>query len=192
MTVLEDIKGQMTAKRALAVAWAGNHTIMLAGPRGTGKASLRDAFFMTHATIMDTCACGNYNSVGKLCTCNERFLTRWRLRFIREAAKHDITVECPEVPTKYLMDTSKGETLCLIEQRVTRAVEFGVLHTSVKLGDTAGRLIEMASRRMAFTPGDYDAVIRVGRTIANMDQSPELQAKHLAEACQYRNLQRSL
>ena len=86
MTALEDIKGQMTAKRALTIAWAGNHTIMLAGPRGTGKASLASAFFMTHATIMDTCACGNSGSVGKLCTCNERFLTRWRLRFLREAA----------------------------------------------------------------------------------------------------------
>jgi magnesium chelatase family protein len=192
MTALEDIKGQSVAKRALAVAWAGNHTIMLTGPRGTGKASLRDIFFMTHTTVMDTCACGNYNAVGKLCTCNERFLTRWRLRFLRAASRHDITVECPEVPTKYLMDTNKGETLCLVETRVSRAVEFSLTHKLVKLGDTASRLLEMASRRMAFTPGDYDAVIRVGRTIANMDQSDELQAKHLAEAIQYRSLQRQI
>jgi magnesium chelatase family protein len=187
---LEDIKGQQTAKRALTIAWAGGHSILLTGPRGTGKASLRDAVSETHATVMDSCACGNFTAVGKLCTCNERFLYRWRQRFARTANQHDITIECPEVPAKYLMDSSKGETLSEIEARVIRAREFAVDHTSLKLGDTAARLMEMASRRMAFTPGDYNAALRVGRTVANMDQSAELQAKHLAEACQYRSLQR--
>ena len=57
------------------------------------------------------------------------------------------------------MDMSKGETLCLIERRVTRA-QWKSEHSIPRLaGDAASRLMEMASRRMAFTPCDYDAVI---------------------------------
>jgi magnesium chelatase family protein len=59
------------------------------------------------------------------------------------------------------------------------------------LDDTGERTLEMAMRRMNLSARAHDRLLRVARTIADLDQSPNVAAKHLAEAVQFRNLDRN-
>jgi magnesium chelatase family protein len=59
------------------------------------------------------------------------------------------------------------------------------------LDDAGERTLEMAVRRMGLSARAHDRVLRVARTVADLDQSPAVTAKHLAEAVQYRSLDRN-
>jgi magnesium chelatase family protein len=59
------------------------------------------------------------------------------------------------------------------------------------LDDAGERTLEMAVRRMGFSARAHDRILKVARTIADLDDSPSVSAKHLAEAVQYRSLDRN-
>ena len=59
------------------------------------------------------------------------------------------------------------------------------------LDDAGERTLEMAVRRMGFLARAHDRALKVARTITDLDQSPNVSAKHLAEAVQYRSLDRN-
>jgi magnesium chelatase family protein len=59
------------------------------------------------------------------------------------------------------------------------------------LDDAGERTLEMAVRRMGLSARAHDRVLKVARTIAELDQSPSVTAKHVAEAVQYRSLDRN-
>ena len=65
------------------------------------------------------------------------------------------------------------------------------LRTLCALDESAERTLEMAVRRMNLSARAHDRVLRVARTIADLDHSPTVAAKHLAEAVQCRNLDRN-
>lgn len=189
---LDEVKGQTTAKRALEVAWVGGHDVLLWGPRGAGKTTLIEAFSEVNAIEMDTCACGNSYSIVMDCTCQPRMLARWENRFVRLAAKTDIVLEVPPVPVKEMQASYRGCTLAQVTARVVASKAFSALNASTKLDDVGQRVMEMAARRMSFTVGEYETIIRVARTIASMDQSVHLMGKHVAEAIQYKTLSRHI
>lgn len=186
--------GQPVAVRAMTVALTGNHSILLWGPRGVGKDTIRRAF--PHdayiRNVMDSCPCGNYSSIVKECTCNEVQLRRWSNRFHREVAHHDINVEVPPVTAKEMLNSQPWVFDEVVAKRVAAARAFGQTHTSAVRDEMGNRLMEMAVRRMSLTVGQLAAAVRVARTIANLNGSPLLQAKHLAEAVQYQTLGRMM
>jgi magnesium chelatase family protein len=59
------------------------------------------------------------------------------------------------------------------------------------LGESGERTLEMAVRRMGFSARAHDRILKVARTIADLDESPNVKAKHVAEAVQYRSLDRN-
>ena len=116
-------------------------------------------------------------------------MSRWLRRMERTARGFDLVIEVCPVPMKELMRplTAEDERAdAWRTERIARALAFGQTHRSVALTDeVAARTMEMAARRLSFTAGQYAAILRAARAVANLDQSERLQARHVAEAVQY-------
>ena len=113
-------------------------------------------------------------------------------------------IEVPAVPYKELRTKADGHSSAQIRDRVEEARETqrqrgfynsqippSQLRTLCALDDSGERTLEMAVRRMNLSARAHDRVVRVARTIADLDHSPTVSAKHLAEAVQCRNLDRN-
>ena len=72
-----------------------------------------------------------------------------------------------------------------------RACRRGMIRKHCALDDAGERTLEMAVRRMGLSARAHDRILKVARTIADLDESPNVAAKHLAEAVQYRSLDRN-
>jgi magnesium chelatase family protein len=116
----------------------------------------------------------------------------------------DIHVEIPSVPFKELRGNSSAESSAEIRVRVEQARlvqrERGFYNSRMTardvrkvcaLDDAGERTLEMAVRRMGLSARAHDRILKVARTIADLDESAAVTAKHLAEAVQYRSLDRN-
>ena len=66
-----------------------------------------------------------------------------------------------------------------------------MLRKQCTLDDTGERTLELAMRRMSLSARAHDRILKVARTIADLDNSESVTAKHVAEAIQYRSLDRN-
>lgn len=183
-----EIKGQSVAKRAFEVASVGELGVLLIGPLGSSKSTIRGAFPNVRSAERETCVCGHHHDVRQECTCKPESLKRWLRRLERTARDYEIVLEgCPvtarDMISQRAPDPQKDGWM---HTRIAEARTFGETHTSVELkDDSAIRMVEMAMRRLQLTYGQYNAMLKVARAIANLDGSELLKAKHVAEAIQY-------
>jgi magnesium chelatase family protein len=116
----------------------------------------------------------------------------------------DLHIGVPAVPYKELRSKSDGVSSTEIRERVEQARETqrargfynaqippAQLRTLCALDETGERTLEMAVRRMNLSARAHDRVLRVARTVADLDGAEHVSAKHLAEAVQFRNLDRN-
>ena len=116
----------------------------------------------------------------------------------------DIHVEVPAVPYKELRGNTAAECSDDIRGRVERAralqqargyynaqLPSRLIRKLCALDDAGERTLEMAVRRMGFSARAHDRILKVARTIADIDESVNVSAKHVAEAVQYRSLDRN-
>jgi magnesium chelatase family protein len=116
----------------------------------------------------------------------------------------DLHIEVPALPYKELRGKTDGQTSAHIRERVEAAREVqrqrgyynsqippSQLRSICALDESGERTLEMAVRRMNLSARAHDRVLRVARTIADLDHAESVSAKHLAEAVQCRNLDRS-
>lgn len=116
----------------------------------------------------------------------------------------DLHVEVPAVAYKEMRAEEQGSSSAEMRARVerARAVQHGRGHYNAQLPprllrrcallDEAGeRTLEMAVRRLGLSARAHDRVLKVARTIADLDHAPAVAAKHVAEAVQYRSLDRN-
>ena len=113
-------------------------------------------------------------------------------------------MEVPAVPYKELRAKDSGTGSAEMRDRVARArttqsergfynahIPARLLRKFCALDDAGKRTLEMAVRKMGLSARAHDRILKVSRTIADLDRSECVSAKHLAEAVQYRSLDRN-
>jgi predicted ATPase with chaperone activity len=175
------IKGNEMAKRALLVAVAGNHSILFVGPHGVGKSMLRAAAleFNHHKTFESlTCECGFSHD-----PCNECHCTPAKIKRVRGKWPHtDIWVEVPRVPEREMQSKLNGTGKAHFQGQLDRMAHF----TDLTLDQHSSNLLKCAVSELGLTPEERDTVVRVARTIANLDDYKEIRVEHVSEAINYR------
>ena len=115
----------------------------------------------------------------------------------------DLHIEVPSVAYKELRGKDDGATSAEIRARVikVRSVQQARGHYNANiptrlirkycaLDEPGERVLEMAVRRLGLSARAHDRILKVARTIADLDEAEAISAKHLAEAVQYRSLDR--
>jgi magnesium chelatase family protein len=154
---------------------------------------------------MNPCPCGFYGDSTRECRCTPGIIQRYLAKVSGPLLDRiDLHIEVPAVPYKELRSKSDGVSSTEIRERVEQARETqrargfynaqippAQLRTLCALDETGERTLEMAVRRMNLSARAHDRVLRVARTIADLDGAEHVSAKHLAEAVQFRNLDRN-
>jgi magnesium chelatase family protein len=154
---------------------------------------------------MNPCPCGFYGDSTRECRCTPGIIQRYLAKVSGPLLDRiDLHIEVPAVPYKELRGKTDGQSSAQIRERVekarTRQRERGFynsqiapsqLRTLCALDDSGERTLETAVRRMNLSARAHDRVLRVAQTVADLDHSSTVSAKHLAEAVQFRNLDRN-
>jgi magnesium chelatase family protein len=154
---------------------------------------------------MNPCPCGFYGDTTRECRCTPGIIQRYLAKVSGPLLDRiDLHIEVPAVPYKELRGRTDGQSSAQIRERVegARAVQRergfynsqippSQLRTLCALDESGERTLEMAVRRMNLSARAHDRVLRVARTVADLDCAPNVSAKHLAEAVQFRNLDRN-
>ncbi len=166
------------------------------------------ASFMLVAS-MNPCPCGYYNHPDKECTCSPGIVQKYLSRISGPLLDRiDLHIEVTPVPFKELSANRTSEKSEDIRERVVTARDIQIkrfeeteVHCNAQMGakqiraycqiDEAGKqLLNTAMERMGLSARAYDRILKVSRTIADLDNSENIATDHLAEAIQYRSLDR--
>jgi len=167
------------------------------------------AGFMLIAS-MNPCPCGHYNNPYKECVCLPYQVQKYLNRISGPLLDRiDIQIEIVPVPFEDISNTRPAESSACVRERVIQArkiqeerfaSESGIycnaqMHTRLlhkhAQPDQAGLLqLKNAMERLNLSARAYDRILRVARTIADLEHSENVQGHHIAEAISYRNLDR--
>jgi magnesium chelatase family protein len=171
--------------------------------RAQGSITFPANFMLVAA--MNPCPCGYYGDPVKECKCSSVEITRYQKRISGPLLDRiDIFIEVPRVDYDKLTDDSRGEGSEQVQIRVEKArqVQLSRLKTSnitcnnemtpVEVKDfcqtdsTAQSILRTAMKQLHLTARSFHRILKLSRTISDLDDSPIIKANHLAEALQYR------
>jgi magnesium chelatase family protein len=159
---------------------------------------------------MNPCQCGYYNHPEIDCSCPPGSIQRYLNKISGPLLDRiDIHIEVTPVPFKELSNKQTSEKSIEIRKRVIAAREIqklrfekakGVhanaqmsskmIRTYCNIDETGNTLLKTAMERLKLSARAYDRILKVARTIADLDNSPEINTEHLSEAIHYRSLDR--
>ncbi len=154
---------------------------------------------------MNPCPCGYYGDAARECRCTGAIIQRYLGKVSGPLLDRiDLHIEVPAVAYQELRGKEQGQRSSEMRERVEAArrtqtqrgfynahVPARELRKLCALDDAGERTLEMAVRRMGLSARAHDRLLKVGRTIADLDGAANVSAKHLAEAVQYRSLDRN-
>ncbi len=158
---------------------------------------------------MNPCPCGYYGHPTKKCTCSKGMPAKYLSKVSGPLLdRMDIHIEVPQVDFKKLSDEEKGESSADIKKRVNEAKLIqnrrfeGTNVTSnakmtpemtrkyCRLNEQCKTMLEKCFEQLDLSARAYDKILRVARTIADLDKSETIELEHITEAVQYRSLDR--
>jgi magnesium chelatase family protein len=160
---------------------------------------------------MNPCPCGYYTDQTRACRCTTQQIRQYQARISGPLLDRiDIHIEVPSVRYKDLTGRSSGESSGAIKERIERArlmqkgrfgddgMQFNARMSDkeIKLycivDDESQKLIEMAIEKLGLSARAYTKVLKIARTIADIEGDEKIHSSHVAEAIQYRSLDRKL
>ena len=133
---------------------------------------------------MNPCPCGYYNHPTRACVCNPGQVQRYLNRISGPLLDRiDIQIEIVPVPFEKMAERHHAESSASIRERVIKARYAQPNEAGLKLLRTAMTRLNLSARA-------YGRILKVARTIADLDNSEHITSIHLAEAISYRNLDR--
>ena len=158
---------------------------------------------------MNPCPCGYYGHPTKKCICSQKQVSNYLSKISGPVLdRFDIHLEVAPVEYDSLSSTVKEESSAQIRERVQRAREIqnerykgtavtcnaritsDIIHEVCVMTDAANDMLRGVFDRLGLSARAYDRILKVARTIADMDNSPVIDKKHIAQAVQYRSLDR--
>ena len=167
------------------------------------------ANFMLIAS-MNPCPCGYYNHPTRECTCNRYAVHNYLNRISGPLLDRiDLHIEVVPIPIEDLNTKRTGESSAEIRERVMAAREIqsrrfadcpgvhtnammnsAMIRTFCPLSDEVAALLNRAIERINLSTRAYDRIIKVARTIADLEGKENIETSHIAEAINYRSLDR--
>jgi magnesium chelatase family protein len=167
------------------------------------------ASFMLVAS-MNPCPCGYYNHPDKDCVCASGTVQKYLNKISGPLLDRiDIHIEVVPVPFGKLTETAPGESSETVRKRVIEArnkqelrfkdhkgihsnaqMTSKLMHIYCKIDETGNALLKNAMERLGLSARAYDRILKVSRTIADLEGEETIKPEHLAEAIQYRSLDR--
>lgn len=160
---------------------------------------------------MNPCGCGFFGDRSRPCRCTPQQIRQYQGRISGPLLDRiDIHIEVPAVRYRDLTAKETGESSSAIRARVEKArtlqknrfpgdgtlfnarMTDRQLHAACRLDEESRQLIEMAIDRLGLSARAYTRILKVARTIADLDGGGPLRSSHVAEAIQYRGLDRRL
>ncbi|HZQ70628.1 MAG TPA: YifB family Mg chelatase-like AAA ATPase [Terriglobales bacterium] len=165
------------------------------------------------AAAMNPCPCGYFNDRSRECHCSQPMIQRYMSKISGPLLDRiDIHIDVPAVNYKEMRSGAEPESSAGIRDRILRARATQLARFSEKTRDKiycnaqmaprhirafcdlsgdCERLLERAMTQQGLTARAHDRILKVARTIADLEGNPVLEPKHIAEAIQYRSLDRS-
>src|SRR5215510_13333030 len=165
------------------------------------------------AAAMNPCPCGYWGDRARECHCTETMIQRYVSKISGPLLDRiDIHIDVPAVNYKELRGSdSNAETSVQIRERVIRARQIQLnrfaaagekiysnaqmgsrqIRTYCELNADSERMLERAMQQQGLSARAHDRILKVARTIADLEGNPHLESKHIAEAIQYRTLDRT-
>ncbi len=159
---------------------------------------------------MNPCPCGHYGDELKPCTCSYAQVLKYRKKVSGPILDRiDIHIEVPRVPIKELSKEFSQESSNKIKERVLNAREmqkrrFGnpnffnnrmnnpMIKRHCKLNNDSIKLLEHSALKFKYSARVYNKILKLARTIADLNQSEEIKSEHIAEAIQLRSIDKEL
>jgi magnesium chelatase family protein len=152
------------------------------------------------------CSCGYYGDLTRACTCTPTLIKRYQSKLSGPLLDRiDIHIEVPRVNYDKLLNSNRSETSTTIRERVEAArkrqksrfkdypslyangdMTAGEIQQMCILRDDARNLLDLSIRKMNLSARSYHRVLKLSRTIADLDSCEQIQVNHVAEALQYR------
>ena len=158
---------------------------------------------------MNPCKCGYFGDSRRQCTCTPTQVNRYRSRISGPLLDRiDIQVEVSNVDYEDLSSTENSETSAEIKKRVNKTrklqlerykdyniysnsqLDAGMLKKFCPLGEEENAILRAASDNLGLSARAHSRILKVARTIADLEGSENIKSEHIAEAIQYRSLDR--
>jgi len=165
----------------------------------------------TLAAAMNPCPCGYYTDARGSCCCTPIQIQRYMSRISGPLLDRiDIHIEVPAIPYRAMVSKEVGDSSSIIRGRVIAAREVQLqrfrkrkiynnaqmssrdIRRNCVIDGHSSHLLQMAMNRFGLSARAHDRILKVSRTIADLERCGSISSAHIAEAIQYRSLDRTL